>query len=124
MAAEGASILLSSHALTEVEARTDRIAILSGGHLVAEGALADLRARAALPVRVQVKPRNGAADRIVAALPGALVAEGQITLSIAQDDKLPTLARIIGLGDAVADLEIAPPSLEDIYSHFSRRDGQ
>ena len=124
LAAEGASILLSSHALTEVEARTDRIAILSGGHLVAEGALADLRARAALPVRVQVKPRNGAADRIVAALPGALVAEGQITLSIAQDDKLPTLARIIGLGDAVADLEIAPPSLEDIYSHFSRRDGQ
>jgi Cu-processing system ATP-binding protein len=31
LAAHGASILLSSHALTEVEARTDRILILSKG---------------------------------------------------------------------------------------------
>lgn len=39
LAAHGASILLSSHALTEVEARTDRIVILSKGRLVAEGSL-------------------------------------------------------------------------------------
>ncbi|HOZ34910.1 MAG TPA: ABC transporter ATP-binding protein, partial [Tabrizicola sp.] len=50
LAAQGASILLSSHALTEVEARTDRIVILSRGLLVAEGSLADLRRRADLPV--------------------------------------------------------------------------
>ena len=24
----------------------------------------------------------------------------------------------------LADIEVVPPSLEDIYSHFSRRDGQ
>jgi len=34
------------------------------------------------------------------------------------------LTRITGLGEAVADIEVLPPSLEDMYSHFSRRDGQ
>src|SRR5690606_20260965 len=42
LAGEGAAILLSSHALTEVEARTDRIAILSRGRLVADDTLSNL----------------------------------------------------------------------------------
>ena len=47
-----------------------------------------------------------------------------VALACAQRDKLGTLARIVGLGDMVADIDVQPPSLEDIYSHFSRRDGQ
>jgi Cu-processing system ATP-binding protein len=53
---QGAAILLSSHALTEVEARTDRIVILSKGRLVANGTLADLRRRADLPIRCMSWP--------------------------------------------------------------------
>ena len=45
-------------------------------------------------------------------------------LRCAQDEKLSTLSRIAGLGDIVRDVDVIPPSLEDIYSHFSRRDGQ
>lgn len=124
LAAEGASILLSSHALTEVEARTDRILILSGGHLVASGTLADLRQGAALPVALHVTARNGYANDIAAALPDAIRVDGEIRLTCSQDEKLPLLARIAGFGEKVADIEVLPPSLEDIYSHFSRRDGQ
>lgn len=120
LAARGASILLSSHALTEVEARTDRILILSRGRLVAQGALADLRRQAALPVALHVTPRAGACLD----LPGAVAVGDALHLSCAQSDKLALLARITALGDAVADLEVLPPSLEDIYSHFSQRDGQ
>lgn len=124
LAAEGASILLSSHALTEVEARTDRILILSGGRMVASGSLADLRQGAALPVALHVTARNGYASDIAAALPGAIRVDGELRLTCTQDEKLPLLARIAGFGDKVADIEVLPPSLEDIYSHFSRRDGQ
>src|SRR5690606_22873840 len=67
LAAEGAAILLSSHALTEVEARTDRILILSQGRLVAQGTLSDLRRRAALPVGVAVTPAAGTAEALAAA---------------------------------------------------------
>lgn len=125
LSAEGTAILLSSHVLTEVEARTDRILILSGGALVAEGTLADLRARAALPVGLLVRPAFGHAPSLSAAFPGAAAGpDGLIRLSCAQAEKLPLLARVSALGDAVADLDVIPPSLEDIYSHFSRRDGQ
>ncbi len=124
LAADGASILLSSHALTEVEARTDRILILSNGNLVAQGSLADLRREAALPVAMQVVPRAGAEAQVAAALPDAQRDGAALSLACAQSDKLATLARIAALGEAVADLDVLPPSLEDIYSHFSRRDGQ
>ncbi|MFV0384556.1 ABC transporter ATP-binding protein [Paracoccus sp. (in: a-proteobacteria)] len=121
---QGASVLLSSHALTEVEARTDRILILSAGRLVAEGSLADLRRSADLPVAMQVTARNGCATAIAASLPGAILLEGRVHLNCAQSRKLDMLGQIAGLGDKVADLDVLPPSLEDIYSHFSRRDGQ
>lgn len=120
LAAQGASILLSSHALTEVEARTDRIVILSKGRLVAEGSLPDLRRRADLPVTLHVTARNGYATDIASALPGAILVDGALHLTCAQGDKLETLGRIAGLGQKVADLEILPPSLEDLYSHFSQ----
>lgn len=124
LAARGASILLSSHALTEVEARTDRILILSKGRMVAEGSLADLRRRADLPVMLHVTPRPGAGEAVAAALPGAEPRADGLVLSCGQGEKLAMLARIAALGDLVADLDVAPPSLEDLYSHFSKRDGQ
>ncbi|MDT8853602.1 ABC transporter ATP-binding protein [Paracoccaceae bacterium Fryx2] len=124
LAADGAAILLSSHALTEVEARTDRIVILSQGALVAGGTLADLRRSAALPVTLHVTPRDGALAAVQAALPEAMAQGGALTLTCAQDAKLAVLTRITALGGLVADLDVLPPSLEDIYSHFSRRDGQ
>ncbi|TDT75367.1 Cu-processing system ATP-binding protein [Litoreibacter halocynthiae] len=124
LAADGASILLSSHALTEVEARTDRLLILSGGRMVAEGSLPELRREAALPVSMQITALNGYDTDIMAALPDAIRLNGGLHLSCTQEDKLATLARISAMQEKVADLEVIPPSLEDIYSHFSRRDGQ
>ena len=124
LAADGASILLSSHALTEVEARTDRIVILSRGVVVAEGRLEDLRTRAALPVTVQVIPPEGGMAALAEALPGGRPMGAGLRFEVAQAGKLPLLSRIAGLGALVADIEVEPPSLEDIYSHFSRRDGQ
>jgi Cu-processing system ATP-binding protein len=125
LSADGTAILLSSHALTEVEARTDSILILSGGQLVAEGSLADLRARAALPTMLLVRPAEGHLEALVAAFPEACVgADGLLRIPCAQGEKLPFLARITAWGPQVADLDVLPPSLEDIYSYFSRRDGQ
>lgn len=125
LSADGTAILLSSHVLTEVEARTDSILILSGGQLVAEGTLADLRARAALPITLLVRPAEGRATSLAAVFPEATIgSDGMLRLFCPQADKLPLLASITALGAEVADLDVIPPSLEDIYSHFSRRDGQ
>ena len=91
---------------------------------MAEGSLAVLRREAALPVTMHLTAVNGYAPDIMAALPGAIHAGDALRLSCAQDQKLPMLSRIAALEGKIADLEVVPPSLEDIYSHFSRRDGQ
>ena len=121
LASDGAAILLSSHALTEVEARTDRLLILSGGKMVATGSLNDLRKQAALPVALHLTARNGYAPDLMAALPGL---GPDLRIECAQEDKLATIARISAHADKLEDVDLIPPSLEDIYSHFSRRDGQ
>lgn len=125
LAAEGASILLSSHVLTEVEARTDQILILARGRIEAAGTLPDLRQQAALPISVTLTPAQGQADGLLAALADArILPSGQIQISCAQHEKLPLLARVAGLGARITDFDLTPPSLEDIYTHFSQRTGQ
>ena len=124
-ATAGTTILLSSHVLTEVEARTDHILILSRGRAVAEGTLNELRRRAALPIGLVVTPVGGQTDTLAAALPDARRADdGTLHLTCTQDQKLALLAQVTAMGAQLADLEVIPPSLEDIYSHFSQRDGQ
>lgn len=121
LAASGTAILLSSHALSEVETRTDRIVILSQGRKVAEGTLDSLRAEAALPLTIHLRPRKGRAEALAAAFPEARPVAEMLTLSCAQGDKLALMARISGCADTLADFDMLPPSLDDIYAHISRR---
>ncbi|MFV0410645.1 MAG: ATP-binding cassette domain-containing protein [Paracoccus sp. (in: a-proteobacteria)] len=124
LAARGASVLLSSHALTEVEARTDRLVILSHGRIVAAGSLADLRAQAGLPLVLTVTAAGGRGAALAESLTGAeRLADDRLRLLIAPGEKMAMLRRIADLGGLVADFDIAPPSLEDIYSHFSGHAG-
>ena len=121
LAQDGVAILLSSHALTEVEAKTDRIVILRDGRLVADDTLAALRRKAALPIRLQVVARSGSADEVAARLAGGRHNGVMVDLLCQHDDKLARLGDIAALGAMVEDVEVLPPSLEDIYSHFSQR---
>jgi ABC-2 type transport system ATP-binding protein len=45
-AGDGKTVLLSSHALSEVERTCDRMAMVRGGKIIFEGTLADVRSRA------------------------------------------------------------------------------
>jgi Cu-processing system ATP-binding protein len=121
LAAEGAAILLSSHALTEVEARTDRIVILSKGIMVANDTLAALRRQAALPIQLQVAARPDMADAVAARISGVRYNGAMINLTCTHADKLARLSQVAALGDMVEDVEVIPPSLEDLYSHFSKQ---
>lgn len=121
LAAGGMSILMSSHALSEVEARTDRIVILSRGKVVADGSLGDLRAEAALPLTVHLRPMAGCQPQVRAAFPEAIQAGEALTLTCAQADKLDVLHRITAARDTLRDFDFLPPSLDDIYVQISRR---
>ncbi len=121
LAATGTAILLSSHALSEVETKMDRIVILSKARKVAEGTLETLRAEAALPLTVHLRPRKGQGATLAAAFPEARSSAEILTLTCAQSEKLALTARLAGAADALADFDVLPPSLDDIYAHISRR---
>lgn len=123
LAAQGTAILLSSHALTEVEARTDRIVILSSGIMVANDTLANLRRQASLPIRLQISASTGNADEVASKLSGDRRNGVMVDLVCNSEEKLARLGDISALGSLVEDVDVIPPSLEDIYSHFSKGGG-
>lgn len=128
---EGATSIISSHALNEVEARADRFIIMKAGVVVASGTLDELYQQAALPVRLRITVTPGEASRVAERLgsettiskPGFDGVNGQsLDLSCFNGEKMPLLRRITGLGEVVRDIQIMPPRLDEVYSHFMNRD--
>jgi Cu-processing system ATP-binding protein len=115
----GAAVLVSSHALTELEARTDRIAILRSGALVALDSLANLRRGAHLPIRLRVTTDDDAAGRVAENLHGARVNCRGVELVCEPEDKMARLSEITALGGLVNDVDVLPPSLEDLYRFYA-----
>jgi len=116
-AAEGATVLLASHALTELEGRADRVVIVNRGVKIADGTLDELRHLAALPVNVRVRPG--------APLPAdgwRRLPDGSLETEVAPAGKLALLARLLAVPGAIADIIVTEPTLDDLYAHFLRRE--
>ncbi len=121
---DGACVLLSSHVLTELEAFADRIAILSAGSLVAHDTLSALSAKARLPIRLRVRAKPEAADAVAAQFGGRRVNGCNVDLVCEASGKLDLLRKLTSLPLAIDDVELAPPSLNEVYAHYAGRGGQ
>lgn len=119
VAGQGTTVLLSSHALSELDARTDRILILSKGRLVADDILSRLRTRAGLPIRLKVWTRPEDLAQVSASLGGGRMNGQSVEFDCSADDKVRTLSAISALGNLVVDVDVHAPSLDDVYRHFS-----
>jgi Cu-processing system ATP-binding protein len=122
----GATVLLSSHALAELEGRVDRIVILDRGRKVADGTMHELRERAAIPVRIRL--RLAAAPRIAVNDQGGILAgwsrvgRAIYEIECAEADKVESIR---GLGDLpveIEDIEIWQPGLDELYARFLARE--
>ncbi len=121
LANNGTAVLLSSHALTELELRTDRIAIMSKGALVANDTLSNLRLGAQMSIRIKVTLETGAVERMISEIGGERMNGKSVTLTCLQDEKIALLGRISSYGPAVKDIDIIPASLDDLYRHYSQK---
>ncbi|WP_434620472.1 ABC transporter ATP-binding protein [Azospirillum sp. B2RO_4] len=123
---QGTTILLCSHALTELEGQADRVVVMNRGRKVADGSLATLRSLARLPVRIRLTLPTDDIDALAAKVgEGAALtrlAGGVVELACANDDKVGLVRRIACDGPAVEDIEIVQPSLDEMYAHFLRRE--
>lgn len=123
----GTTTLIASHSLDEIEGRTDRIAVLRAGRLVACGSLEALRERVQMPIQIRVSVRPGSAplvaSRIAAARSVQRVNERHIDLACLGREKMDLLRRIAAAGDEVCDVEVVPPPLDEVYRRFSGEGG-
>ncbi len=124
------AIVLSSHALSEIEEQADRFVVMRGGRGVAAGSLPELRRAAALPVRILARLSGGttpaeACERVRASVEreGARVRlrdEGTVEVLCPPRRKLPVLRELALLDLPLADIELREPGLEELYAHFSQ----
>lgn len=127
---EGASILLTTHHLDEAEQRSDRIVILDGGRVIADGTidelvlrtvghsrLVKLRVDRPLSAPVPVPGFNGERDLH----PIGVTGNDQIETRI--DDVTvqlgPVLQAVRKSGYKVSDMEVHAPSLHHVFLHLT-----
>ena len=117
LAAEGITILLSSHLLYEVEELCNRVAIIRSGRIVYEGGLPELLARAASSYVLRATESARAAT-----LCGAQVGIGAVTVTngevsfVADEDAVSALSIALGrAGIGVTALVPKRETLEDLF---------
>ncbi|MFP3467309.1 ATP-binding cassette domain-containing protein [Leifsonia sp. SIMBA_070] len=113
VAGEGATVLLSSHILSEVEQLCDRVSIIRAGRTVETGTLDELRHL----TRTEISFRaDGMREGALAQLPGAheaQVREGRVRFTADSDALGPVLEALSRMD--VRGLTVAPPSLEELF---------
>jgi len=118
----GATVLVSTHALEEIERRVDRAAIVHGGRLVAAGSLEDLRRGAGAQLRLRLRVRDCTTSAVLARMPEAVRCierdHAALTLLAPIDAKMPVLRAIVSLGEIVEDVEIETPGLQQLYREW------
>jgi len=115
---EGATILLSSHQLSEVEAVCDRVSIVSRGRVAAEGPIHDLlgvAGRTSLTVA-----GLSALPEALAALTGdvALATGGLLVFSVPDADVRRAVDAVDDAGGAIVSLQPKRESLEDYFTRM------
>ncbi len=116
----GAAIVLSSHILTELEARTDRVAILSHGQLKAIGPIARLRDELNLHPVIRLKANQAQMERLArhfdSRFKSTTFMNGVAVLECAPEDKLGLLRELMRGDLAFENLDIVEPNLEQIFA--------
>ncbi|MFD4469441.1 ATP-binding cassette domain-containing protein [Rhodococcus sp. NPDC058505] len=118
LASDGVTIVLTTQYLDEADELADRIAVLDGGRIVAEGTADELKAlvsgghlelQFADPVDL---------ERTAAALPDASVHADALTLTVPTDGSVASLKSLLaGIDDTVAVDRVAlhTPNLDDVF---------
>jgi len=124
LASEGTTVLLSSHALTELEERAGRVIIMNRGVKVADGSIERLRDIARLPTKIRLKIAGLAPAALPSWLPGDAACRrlnGHIVeIDAAPEQKIGLLHAATAAGTSVEDLDVIPPTLDELYAHFLR----
>jgi ABC-2 type transport system ATP-binding protein len=117
-AASGTTVLFATHYLDEADSNASRILVLAGGHLVADGGPAAIKAQ--LPGRIIRATMQPARINELRQLPGVLAATVDGTeVELRTSDPDRTLHGMYQGGGQVRNLRVDGASLEDALIHLT-----
>ena len=120
---QGVTVVITSHILSEIQERVQRLAVMKSGRIHALGTVQELREAVDLPIiirlRLQCLP-----DLLKDALQGialeTLTTDGQTAaIRCHRLQKMDILRRLGALGEAVEDIVVREPSLEDVFLGYA-----
>lgn len=120
LAAEGRTIVLTTHYLEEADALADRIVVMNHGRLIADGSPAEIKSRAALK---RIRCITQLSLDAVAALPGvqSVQADGpRLDIAVASPEQV--LRELLRQDLELADLEVTGARLEDAFVELTRNE--
>jgi len=126
LARDGATVLISSHALAELESQSDRVVVMNLGHKVADGTISELRHLAERPVRIRLSFESEtvtlAPEIFGNTAQWEWIGKGVLEIRCPAADKASLIRKLGQSRLPFHDIEIAVPSLDEIYAHFLRRE--
>jgi ABC-2 type transport system ATP-binding protein len=113
LVSRGRSLLLTTHYIEEAEALADRIVILQGGRIIADGSPTEIKARVAgRHIRCVTTLNAGQ----VAMIPGVRgVRQDKQTTVVLAADVEPVVRELLARDSSLAELEITRSNLEDAF---------
>ncbi len=123
--AKGASILICSHALTELEAQADMVAMMNSGRLMVCATMDQLRKKADIPTNIRIHTGAGASSKIANKLTKnnikpSYINATYIDITIGTNDKMAMLKQLSNLDDNIMDIDVDAPSLDRLYAAFCK----
>ena len=116
LARDGATVLVSSHLLAEVEQICSHVGVMYEGRLVAQGPLSDLRASTVQTVRVDTDRTEDAA-RVLRelGLSGLASSPGYVTATLGDVAVEKIMPNLVNACIPVLGFAVLQPSLEDVF---------
>ncbi len=125
--AQGHSIILSSHILSEIQATCDRVVIINQGRIVFAESMANVHAAAA-EGRILLTFRRAPAQEALRAVPGVSQSEAlpdgrlRVTAAAGQDPREALIARAMAEGWGLLEISVQRKTLEEIFVELTARD--
>jgi ABC-type multidrug transport system ATPase subunit len=117
LAAEGITIFLSSHLLTEIEQLCSHVAVMRAGEIVAQGSLEEIRSSGQTRLILTVDNSTQANEVLKAAgITKSKSVGNTIIASVASDFDVATLnSKLVAAKIAVSEIRLEHPSLEEYF---------